>query len=395
MGEPRLFKRADSPNWYTTVAGRSVSTGCRDKRAAGYRAAELERAAYAPRTAPDAPPLREALAAAREDRRLGLTRRAPASEGTLHMWGIKGGHLARILGDETPIDVIDAARIDAYTAQRLGEGAARSTIGKELSVLSVVLGLARRHRQYPYALDEVMPKGWGSDYVPRKRALSPEELGRLLADLMNDDLPMMRGRAGPPRQLGSKRSRRDPLPPKTSSYERTRHRSMKNRAAQVAFIVATGARWSESERARREDVDWSTGLVLVRGSKTPDAWDHVPILATTAPLLRIALEHGREEGELFEPWQNVRRDLHAVCRRLGIAPVSPNDLRRTTGTELRERGVEPHLIGKVLRHVDSRMAERVYASLANAGALKRLLEERVGGAVPLLPVATKGKRRTG
>lgn len=37
------------------------------------------------------------------------------------------------------------------------------------------------------------------------------------------------------------------------------------------------------------------------------------------------------------------------------------DLRRSHGKALAALGVAPHLIGGMLRHTDSRMAERVYA----------------------------------
>lgn len=41
--------------------------------------------------------------------------------------------------------------------------------------------------------------------------------------------------------------------------------------------------------------------------------------------------------------------------------MTPRNLRRTHGKILAALGVKPHLIGQMLRHADSRMAERVYA----------------------------------
>lgn len=382
----RLFKRADSLNWYVNLGnGIYKSTGCRDRRAAEARAGELERAAHAPRNATSTTTtLSQALGRALADR----AQRGRA-QGTLDMWKVKGGHLLRLLGAETPVAQIDAAALDDYTSTRTEESAGRGTIGKELGVYSVTLQLARRREPSLPDPATVLPQGWGSDYVPRDRALSPEEMRLVLADLMDDALPMVRGKAGPER---GDHSRRPPTGP-TSTYARTRQRSMRERAARVAWIVATSGRWSESERARREDIDWRTGLVLVRGTKTRKSLRYVPILPTTAPLLRLALEHGRDEGLLFVPWGNVRRDLHAMCARLEIEPVSPNDLRRTTGAWLRAAGVEPHLIGEVLGHEDARMAERVYGVLP-PDALKALLLERLGGVVPLLPAASSPATRT-
>lgn len=387
MGQ-RLYKRADSPNWYVNLGGTYRSTGCRDKRAADTRADELEREHRAG-PAPDAAP--QATVAQALDRAVTERRTRGRAEGTLAMWRVKGGHIERIFGSDTNIRTIDAAAVDRYTAQRTSpeEGASRSTVQKELSVLSVTLRLALRRGEYDRDPAAVLPQGWEIDYKPRERSLSPDEMRRLIADLADDDLPMVRGRAGPARMVTSST---DPV---TSSYERTRQRSMANRAACVAFIVATSARWGEAERARREDV--SEGFVLLRGSKTRSSWRTVPVLPTTASLLRGALEHGGE-GLLFEPWTNVRRDLRSACARLKIPAVSPNDLRRTTGRWLRDAGVEPHLIAAVMGHRDSRMVERVYGKLPPE-QLKALLLERVGGVVPLLPVGTKtakaGKKRAG
>ncbi len=69
------------------------------------------------------------------------------------------------------------------------------------------------------------------------------------------------------------------------------------------------------------------------------------------------------EGALFGPWINVRRDLRAAWARAGVLPVSPNDLRRTFGTWLRQQGVDPSLIAPAMGHADSRMVERVYGRL--------------------------------
>ena len=46
---------------------------------------------------------------------------------------------------------------------------------------------------------------------------------------------------------------------------------------------------------------------------------------------------------------------------------------------LRDAGVEPHLIGKVLRHTDSRMAERVYGKGSKRGiAIQLATQIRLG-----------------
>lgn len=68
----------------------------------------------------------------------------------------------------------------------------------------------------------------------------------------------------------------------------------------------------------------------------------VPIVTPAQrSLLEFAVKYaGGTDGAMFTPWSNVRRDLHAACKRAGIAPCSPNDLRRTFADWLVEAGVE-------------------------------------------------------
>jgi integrase len=99
------------------------------------------------------------------------------------------------------------------------------------------------------------------------------------------------------------------------------------------------------------------------------------ILPEQMGLLCHALRRADGEGDaLFRPWGNVCRDLHEPCRRAGIAPGSPNDLRRTFGTWLRQRGVQPALIGVAWGDADSRTVERVYGRLPTEDLRRQLIE---------------------
>jgi hypothetical protein len=90
-------------------------------------------------------------------------------------------------------------------------------------------------------------------------------------------------------------------------------------------------------------------------------------------LLRYALTHAEgEDPALFLPWQNVRRDLREACKRAGIPPCSPNDLRRTFATWLRAAGAPTDLIAPVMGHADTRMVERVYGRLAPSDLRRRI-----------------------
>lgn len=320
---PRLYKRGRV--WWYQFRGERYSTHCTDKKAAELESREIERRVADPtyRAANQA-----TLADVYPDFVAQQQQRGRA-KGTLKMYETHLAHLGRVLGEAAPLGSLNAARLDGYVAARHREGAGSPTIHKELTTLRGMLKLARRHDKYPFAMDEVMPLVQGAS-TPGTRHLTAQQVPKLLAQLQ----------------------------PK--------------RAAFVAFIVATGADLASVEAAERGDIDLKAGTVLVRGTKTNHRWRTVPILKPFAKLVERAAK-----GLPFEPWSNVRRDLEVACRHAKVPRVTPRDLRRTHGSILRQLGVEPHLIGKMLGHADSRMVEKVYGQLP-ADALGKLLGSRVG-----------------
>lgn len=340
----RLYKR-DKIWWGTqTVRGnrerRSTRTG--DRKAADAIAAQWDRADADPRHhAAYTTTLGVALTQLIADRR---TR--GRADGTLRMYDQKTAHLARVLGQDTVLADIGAAEVDAFLEMRVGEGAARNTISKELTALRGALRIARRRGQFNREVSEVMPIGWSSDYVPRKTFLTKDEVAALMMEIVRD----MRGTKNP-----------HPRP---------------DRAAHVAFIVATGARWSESLRAERLDIDIDARRVILRGTKTDQSAATIAVSPAVVPLLQIALLCAPGDRVLFRKWPAVRRDMAMACKRAGIPSVTPNDLRRTAATWLVQAGVPIFAVSKVLRHADTRMVERVYGQLPTAD-LGRILDASV------------------
>jgi len=226
---------------------------------------------------------------------------------------------------------LDAPAVDAYVRARRDEGTSDHTIHKELTTLRAALRLALRARLWSGSLDEVLPERFGAGYRPRERALTPDELSRLLGEL---------------------------TAPK---------------AAAVAFMVATSANWRECTRARREDIDPQSGWVHLRGTKRQTR-DRRFIVAHPAllSLLRYAAEHAPGQDLLFPPWANVRRDLLEACARAGIERCSPNDLRRTYGRWMRIAAFPDEIIAPTMGHADTRMLERVYGKLSPEELSRRL-----------------------
>jgi integrase len=365
------------------------TTRCTDRRAADIVAAGWERADASPRHhAAHTTTLASALLRLIADRK----QRGKAA-GTLTMYKQKGSHVQRVLGAETRLADIDAVAVDRFVEVRIGEGAARATVGKELTALRAALRIARRRGEFDKGIDEVMPIGWSDEYKPRKRHHSPVQLAALLNEI---------------------------------DVEREGH---------VCLIAGAGLRWSESLRVQRRDVNMSEattqtidelgevidvppGSMYVRGTKTKGSAAVVAVSPLGVALVKRALDLGDLEPAvpLFGDWKNVRRDLAAACVRAtkrlaeaaGVKPksvrpngtkvwdvkdlephrvpaVTPNDLRRTCSSWLIQQGASPFAVSKVLRHRDTRMVERVYGQMAS-GHVRELLEREVGDA----PIALLG-----
>lgn len=386
-----VYKRGSV--WWTRIPSPSggrklrVSTGCTDQKAAVAKARDLERQAVDPTyRAAHETRLGRVIADFLDD-----NDNRDISDATRGFYVEKCSHLARGFGLLFPgefnadprVVLIDSTSTTAYVKLRKAEGASQHSIHKELVALRGVLELARHHNLFARVVDDVMPRKFASKYEPRTGYLAEEDAARLL----------------------------DALP--------------EDRAAHIAFILATGARLSEAQRAHREDIDYQRGHVRIRGTKTRLARRLVPIMTVSAPLLDRAVSGGAKHGPMFKPWDKgaMHRDLKAACLRTGIAQwidregnqidvydprpgksgpkrmsaktirsrhpgakiagsVSANDLRRSLATWLLFRGVDTYLVSKILGHVDTKMLERVYGQI-DASGVGTLIEARLAAPIPV------------
>lgn len=333
-----FYKRDGSPYWWTRdpVTGLRCSTGYKDKAAAKLWRAARERVAADP-----------AHAAATQatlgewTQRFLAWKEKTASPATVGVARQKLGHWVRIFGaSATLASFSEPSAFDHYTTHRRGEGASDHTISKEVAHMLAVLKLAKRAKCFSGDLSTLRPPDLHAGYKPRKRALNRQELARLLAALE-------------PR-----------------------------RGALVAVCVALGCRLGEAFRLLPTDIEESR--VFVRGTKTEESERFVPVLSLFRPLLDAARPYLP-----LEPWGKVQRDLKVACKRAGIDPCSPNDLRRTHATLLAEAGVDADVTRRLLGHTTRNLVDRVYGQ-PSTEALAGLAEGRLLGAAPLLPEGLQG-----
>lgn len=263
---------------------------------------------------------------------------AGAAAATIEVYTCKLSHVVRVLGADTDVRKLSLELVTHYITERTKRrgpdklpDASRHTVHKELRVLRQALKLAR-------VSTDCIPK-YSADYKPRSTHLTKEQFNRLLAALPE------------------------------------------HRRLDLLFLALTGARLSEYQRAQRGDIRGR--VVWLRGTKTKSSARAVPL----PPELEqaIAAADPPRRGPMFAPWPNLQRDLKAACgeKRANCPLVSPNDLRRTYCTWLRDAGVDEPTCASLLGHTSSLMVRTVYGQTTDER--KELAIARLGN---VLGVAT-------
>lgn len=268
------------------------------------------------------------------------------SAATIQFYDKKGKPLVNILGADTLLSAIGHEEIRRYIVTRSATCKA-TTIGHELTTLSMAMKLARKDGVECPVFKDIVPEDFAVRYVPRTRWLPEDEADRVLAVLAP------------------------------------------NHAGKVAFMIATGATFpSEVVTVTPSMVVASRHEVHIPGTKRDTRDRHIVVPRYARKYLTLALKHADGgAGLLFRPWVSVRRDLRAAavrastcadcvaaqtrrparvttckgCLRLKwIAPFSPNDLRRTFAQWLVRSGVPYELAYPMMGHGSERMLQLVY-----------------------------------
>jgi integrase len=131
----------------------------------------------------------------------------------------------------------------------------------------------------------------------------------------------------------------------------------------ITVLWRLGLRAGEVARLSLDDIDWTTGEVVVRGKRRRE--DRLPLPADVGEALVAWLRRGRPASGRREVFLRVRAPIVALsaggvtavvrqaCRRAGMPLCGAHRLRHTAATELLRAGGSLAEVGQVLRHQES------------------------------------------
>lgn len=264
----------------------------------------------------------------------GAVERKKMAPETLGMYRQKAGTLVRLLGKDLRLAAIDGSTFQAYIDERRAEFAeargraiTESTLYKEWVTFRQILKQAWRAQRFGRDPGSLKPEHFSSEYTPRETFLTEDQADALLEQLAGD------------------------------------------RRRTVAFVLATGARRREWQRARSGDL--TATQVHLRGTKTEGSDRSIPILEPTAKWAALAGDPP------FPAWGNARRDILAACAAVGIPGCTWNDLRRTYASRLALAGIRSDVGRRMMGHGSELMWNRVYARASTEG-LRAMAERQLG-----------------
>ena len=131
--------------------------------------------------------------------------------------------------------------------------------------------------------------------------------------------------------------------------------------AVVILALHTGMRLGEILNLRIRDIDFPTGLILIRDSKNSEP-RHIPADATVVDLLTNYPRH--PDFDLVFATTNgtklkgVRDGFKNACNRAGISDLHFHDLRHTFASQWMMAGGDLYLLKEILGHKSIVMTQR-------------------------------------
>lgn len=256
--------------------------------------------------------------------------RAKLSKNTLKNYRSLGRKVCAFFGAGTLLDDLTVEDIEAYI------DLARETrkpycVQIECNYFGSVLNWsADRKRTGKRAADLIPKSAWGH-YEPRRRFLTPSEIGTLLAHCPPDWADCVMG------------------------------------------WTYTGARLMELFSILPTDVDLRGQTIRIRGTKSDASSRTVPIAPPLLPTVEALVDGSVSPSEpLWDFPRGERGGVHPTALqgrfqrlvgRAGLDDLRIHDLRRTCGSLLASEGVSLHVIREVLGHRSILTTQRIYAHL--------------------------------
>jgi len=319
-GEPPLYRRKDSPYWWTWIyegARRiKVSTKCTDRTAALRKAVDLQRKGAGAKVPGAEATVEEALLAF-------VAEPGSRSRLTIQSYDQHAAQLSKWIGGVRVAD-LTAEDISYYLSSR---HAAKATLRVELVVLRMALKKARA-RGWPVPPAEALEVPIPGSTTPKDRWLTDAEVAKLCEQLLG------------------------------------------YRADWVRVACWTGARKEEVNSLQWADVDLEAKTLRIRGTKTAKSDRLIPLSPAMADWLE-ARPVG--VGPLVRSWINPHLTIGKACVRAGIPHCTAHDFRRTFASKLKQRGVDSMIVGKILGHASGQQVERIYGRL-NLDSLRGAME---------------------
>jgi integrase len=127
----------------------------------------------------------------------------------------------------------------------------------------------------------------------------------------------------------------------------------------VRLLLLTGQRRNEIGALQWDEVDLTRKMIVLPAHRTKNSRQHELPLSRQALLIIERQPRRNSSAYLFSDVKGFRNWDAAKARldaRLGIAPYTLHDLRRSCATGMAELGVQPHIIEAVLNHVSGHKA---------------------------------------
>lgn len=240
----------------------------------------------------------------------------------------KARHLVRVMGN-IELGSISRDGVLLYIKTRKLESAAGGTIHKELVVLRRALAEAIERKKWAGDIRSIVPSV-KVVYHPKEVWLNEHQAKQFLSKIS------------------------------------------KGRQLWVKLAMYGGLNLGEIEKLRWEHINFGQKQMRVPGTKRPSRWRVIPI----APTLLEALEAEKPKrmlGPVVTKWANVRRAMEVACTKAKIGfRVTPNDLRRTFASWLKNKGVDSAIVARLLGHNSTKMVDLVYGKLSQDALLAAL-----------------------